>query len=79
MTIKEILNSLDALDKAKLMYAFEHGLSQFVEFEQGQFIGVNTDYIKRLKSETTVGVWSIGCIAKGQSNVNRIRAPQING
>jgi len=57
MTIREVLDDLDAAKRAQLMYAFEHDLTQFIEFEAGRFIGVNTDFVKHLKVETSAGKW----------------------
>ena len=64
MTIREVLDSLEPPKRAQLMYAFEHDLTQFIEFESGKFIGVNTDYVKHLKSTTAAGKWRLGEIKR---------------
>jgi len=60
MTIREVLDGLDTAKRAQLMYAFEHDLTQFIEFESGQFIGVNTDFVKHLKPTSSAGKWRLG-------------------
>lgn len=63
MTIKDILeHKITDIQRAQLMYAFEHNLAQFIEFERGKFVGVNTEYIKHLYPETIIGKWSTGII-----------------
>jgi hypothetical protein len=62
LTIKDILDSLDSKNKRKLYYAFEHSLSQYVNYHNGKFIGVNVTRNQSLNIEQTIGVWSIGTI-----------------
>lgn len=59
-TIKEILDSLPAENKRLLMYAFEHGLSQYVELPDNRYIGVNSNGVKHLFIEQAAGAWSTG-------------------
>lgn len=58
--IKPILDGLAPEQKKRLMYAFEHGLSQFVEHRTGEFIGVNVFTIKHLEVVEQAGSWAIG-------------------
>lgn len=63
MTVREILETkLTDTQRAQLMYAFDHDIAQFVEFATGKFVGVNTQYIKHLRVEVTVGKWTTGTI-----------------
>ena len=62
MTIKHILESMRSADKAKLMYAFEFGIAQYVEYTTGRFVGVNTDRIRNLHPQTKLGDWREGII-----------------
>lgn len=63
-TIKPILDTLKQQDQDAINYAFEHGLAFFVELPEKKFIGVNVVDIPFLYPDTTVGVWSIGRIAR---------------
>ena len=62
MTISDILKQLPKEDRTLLNYAFEHGLSQYVEYTPGKFVGVNIakENFKNLTHETVAGNWSKG-------------------
>lgn len=64
MTVKNVLDNLPKKEKATIMYAFENDLTQFVEYTEGKFIGVNTDCVKMLKPEVKTGPWRLGIICK---------------
>jgi len=63
--IRQILDNLPKADKNKLLYAFEHGLEQYVELDNNKFVGVHTDTIKHLTPTESTGAWSYGTIKKG--------------
>jgi hypothetical protein len=67
-TIKAILDGLQAQDRKKLMYAFENGFAQHVEYEPGKYVGVNTANIKHLSKRQAAGSWYEGDIQKGDNN-----------
>jgi hypothetical protein len=60
--IKEVLNSLDKEKRLQLMMAFNDGLSDYIEYEPGYFIGVNlvSEKFPNLKITNTRGSWCIG-------------------
>ena len=58
--LKDVLDQLPKEQHRLLMYAFEHGLSQFVTLSGNKYIGVNTDKIKHLTPTEKVGVWTVG-------------------
>lgn len=60
MTIKETLSSLSDKEQRLLMYAFEHGLGQYVTINGNRFIGVHVEHIRNLEVEEAAGVWAIG-------------------
>ena len=64
MSLREILNSLSADQRALLDIAFEQELGQHVEYEVGKFIGVNVENIDYLTVTESRGCWSIGDINK---------------
>ncbi len=69
--IKPILDSLEKNDQDAINYAFEHGLTYFVELPESRFIGVNITHVPHLYPDTNIGVWSIGRIAREAEFVAR--------
>ena len=65
-TIKDTFQTLTDKQKALLNYAFQHGISQFVEYAEARFIGVNTEHISNLVVEQKAGVWNVGQIKKSK-------------
>lgn len=63
-TIKTILNSLEQVDRDALMAAFEEGVTHFVEYRTGRFIGVNTDAVPSLECLQQAGSWREGTIMR---------------
>ena len=61
--LKKELDRLDDQKRSLLMYAFEQGLSQYVEIRDG-FIGVNVENIEHLEIIEQKGAWSYGRIRK---------------
>lgn len=62
--LKRILDSLKAEDKQAILFAFEHGLTYFVEYKPLRFLGVNTSKVAHLRPEITAGVWAEGNILR---------------
>lgn len=62
ISIKELLGLLNKNEQATLYYAYQHGISQFVEYTPGRFIGVHAERIPRLHIEQVRGQWSSGSI-----------------
>lgn len=62
MSIRDILTALTPAEKATLDYAREYGISQFVRYGNGKFIGVNAERISYLSIEEKAGDWAIGTI-----------------
>lgn len=60
MTVQEVFKQLDSSARECLMCAFQAGMSKHIELANGQFIGVNVQYIQYLVPTETEGVWSIG-------------------
>lgn len=60
--LKDILDKLAAKDRELLLYAFENDLSAYICLGEAKdtFIGVNTEFIKKLKPEITIGKWTFG-------------------
>lgn len=62
-SIGEILGELSSADRAKLQYAFDHEMQQYIAIDGGtRFVGVNCSSIPILKVEHTAGFWSTGSI-----------------
>lgn len=66
-TIGQILRSIPQMDRDTLMSAFNEGLSSYVEYSPGRYLGVNTDSIPYLTCVQTAGDWREGTI-------NRVKA-----
>lgn len=60
--VKEELDKLTENQRRLLNYAFEHGLSQYVELPGKRFVGVNVDSLKTISIEESVGAWSTGVV-----------------
>lgn len=60
ISLKQALDSLSKKDRALLMYAFEHNLTQFVPLSDTEYLGVNTSTVKHLQPLMTAGVWAYG-------------------
>lgn len=63
-TIKEVLESLPDKDQRKLMYAFESGIAQYIEFGNSQFIGVYVNAVPNLLPRLKAGDWTVGSIKR---------------
>lgn len=62
-SIGEILGELPPGERAKLKYAFDHNLQQFIAINGGtHFVGVNCASIPILRVEHVAGLWSTGRI-----------------
>lgn len=60
MTIKEIFRDiLTDAQRAQLLSAFEQGITQYVEFDEGWFIGVNRNTDFKIIEEGDNG-WFLG-------------------
>jgi hypothetical protein len=64
MTIKEIIDNLPVEKQRQLMVAFENNITQYVEYEYGKYVGVNTANIKNLTKEQVAGNWYVGEIKR---------------
>lgn len=66
--IKNKIEQLDLQARRRLSHAFDVELSQYVEFGNNEFIGVNIDLrrFRNLQILEEVGVWSYGKIIKGE-------------
>ena len=62
MTIRERLNNLSIDKQRQLQYAFECQFAQYVEIEDGHFLGVNVQPIEHLEILESAGTWSFGKI-----------------
>ena len=60
--IRDVLDKLSQADRAHLMYAFEHELSQFVKLPENKFVGVNITAVPNLRIKEAIGVWAYGDI-----------------
>lgn len=49
------------------MYAFENDICVYVSFDGDNFIGVNTEFVKKLVPESVIGKWSYGKIKKEET------------
>ena len=58
--MNKILESLTHEQRRRLMHAFDNNFSQFVEYTDGKYIGVNIPANSNLKVDTQIGVWSTG-------------------
>lgn len=69
-TIKQILDSLKPEEKARLMLAFEHGVSQYVKMSDGRYIGVYLQPLAHLTPDPKMcaGAWSVGAVADGDTH-----------
>lgn len=62
ISISDVIKTLSPNQKAILDYAHEHGISQFIEFSPGKFVGVDAERIPYLGINQSAGRWSIGVI-----------------
>ena len=58
-----ILQSLEVEDHRRLMYAFDNGFCELVEYAPNHFIGVHIKNVPNLKINTEIGAWSAGEIS----------------
>jgi hypothetical protein len=70
-TIRDILDRLTPAQKDKLKYAFEHQLSQYVEYEPGKYVGVNTGNAKNLSVEQCAGSYYAGDLKVNNSSITK--------
>ena len=61
--IKQLLDSIAEPDRRRLMYAFEHDITQYAVIGR-RYVGVNIRGVKGLKITETVGAWSCGELAE---------------
>jgi len=59
--IKEQFDRLENNEKNRLLYAFEHGITQYHTFFDGTYVGVNSKHLPHLtvEQETDTG-WCVG-------------------
>ena len=62
--LKEVLDNLAPDLKRRLMYAFENELTQYIELDNLDFIGVNVGHLKHLQISESAGLWSYGKVKK---------------
>ncbi len=65
-TIKDVIDGLSSQDRQRLMYAFENGFAQHVEYEPGKYVGVNTTHVKNLTKRQAAGPWYEGDIVTNE-------------
>jgi hypothetical protein len=70
ISISAILKTLKPNERRILDYAHEHGISQYVEFSPGRFVGVDAERISYLAIERSTGRWSTGSIKGRVTNVS---------
>jgi len=58
--IEELLKALPPTQYKQLRYAFEEGLTEFIELDDGIFVGVNVEQLTSLKIIEQVGDWAYG-------------------
>ena len=63
--LREAINNLSEGDRQQLMYAFEEGLSQWIELPDGKFVGVNVQGLPQLTIIEQSGLWAYGDINDG--------------
>ncbi len=67
-TIRQALDNISKEQLSVLMYAFEHGIPQFVKLSDDEFVGIHVEKIKHLKVEqSTENGWAMGRINKDDS------------
>ena len=66
MSIKNQIERLSLQQRRQLAHSFDCGISQFIEFGDGEFVGVHLtlERNKNLKIEEQTGVWSYGKVIK---------------
>jgi len=62
--VSEALAKLSPQDRARLQYAFEHGVADFIQTHGKRFIGVNVENVTFLTITEQAGAWSIGRVDK---------------
>lgn len=68
--IRDIIDKLPKEQHQQLMFAFNNGLSEYIEYEPGCFIGVNIDLTQYSKFQIIItrGKWSVGTITGDTKN-----------
>ena len=69
-TIKNIFESLQEEDRARLLYGFEHEFAQYVCLPDNKFIGVNITNVQHLEITQEAGVWAIGNVKGTEPSCN---------
>lgn len=68
-SLRQILDGLEPIKREALMIAFNNGISNLVEYEQGKFIGVHINKpAANIKITEKVGLWCIGEIKNAIHN-----------
>ena len=62
--IRDVLNKLPKKQHRQLMYAFEVGVSQYIELAGKKFVGVNLKGVPNLTTEESAGAWSYGTVRR---------------
>jgi len=62
--LKIKIDELSSEQRSCLAHAFDHGISQFIEFGVNEFIGVHLGVHKNLLIQERAGVWSYGQIKR---------------
>ena len=60
--IRELLKRLEPKQLKQLMCAFEQGIAQYIELDDGIFVGVNVLPLTNLEIEEQSGMWACGRI-----------------
>jgi len=63
--IRELLKKLSKPQKKLLFYALEQEIAQYIEFDDGTFLGVNVEPIRHLEISERTGVWACGRVRRG--------------
>lgn len=64
MTLREALDGLEKHDRARLMYAFDEMMPQYIVLPDDMFIGVFCEHLEHLDTLQEAGDWSYGRIAR---------------
>ncbi len=59
MSLKSVLDNLEAEQRRRLIHAFDNNITQYVELPDSKFVGVHID-IPNFQIIEQVGSWSYG-------------------
>ena len=62
MDLRELIKSLSNTDRQQLMYAFEEGITQWIQLPGSKFVGVNVQGLPQLTILEASGSWAYGDI-----------------